>query len=84
MHPPTVDYIAEMAIIEISQIQRKTWELIEMEKHDIRISIHDLVAACRALGECTVLAAGSMYATLSLDQRDCRRLTYAGIDWQFD
>lgn len=51
---------------------------------DIRISINDLVAACRVLGECRVLAAGSLYATLYLDVKDCERLSKHQIAWSFD
>ena len=81
-HPQTVDYIAECATIEISQIQRKAWEFKIME--NIRINIKDLIDACRTLGETRVIAAGSMYATLSLDSDDCKRLSKAGIWWTFD
>jgi len=51
---------------------------------NVRIVITDLVAACRALGEVRVVAAGSLYATLRLDEIDCARLTKAQIVWTFD
>lgn len=51
---------------------------------DTRISINDLVAACRVLGEVRVLAAGSLYATLATDFYDRERLTKAGVPWAFD
>lgn len=53
-------------------------------KIDIRISINDLVNACRILGETQVLAAGALYATLALDFYDRQRLTSAAIRWNFD
>lgn len=51
---------------------------------DTRISIHDLVFACKILGEVRVLAAGSLYATLATDFYDRQRLTASGIPWTFD
>lgn len=50
----------------------------------IRIPINSLVQACRVIGEVRVLAAGSMYATLDLDETACRQLTKAGISWSYD
>jgi hypothetical protein len=51
---------------------------------DIRINIGDLVAACRALHEVKVLAAGSLYATLQYDPSIGRRLAAAKVQWTFD
>ena len=50
----------------------------------IRISINDLTAACRALGEVRVLAAGSMYATLHLNAEQLAKLCDAQISWGLD
>lgn len=54
------------------------------ETVNIRISIGDLVDACRELGETQVVAAGSMFATLKSDLHDRKRLTRVGIHWTFD
>lgn len=54
------------------------------EKRNVRIAIGELVNACRTLGETQVIAAGSMYATLLLDDDDCERLSRVGISWQYD
>ena len=51
---------------------------------NIRIAIEDLVRACRALGEVRVIAAGSMYATLELDDIGCAQLSKRNIHWNFD
>lgn len=52
----------------------------------VRILINDLTKACVALGECHVVAAGSMYAAFWFEdaEADCERLTKAGIHWSFD
>ena len=50
----------------------------------IRIGIQDLTAACRALGEVRVLAAGSMYATLHLNAEQLAKLCDAQISWGLD
>lgn len=52
--------------------------------NNIRISINDLVKACKVLGEVRVMAAGSLYATLFLDEYDCTRLSLYDIPWTFD
>lgn len=46
--------------------------------------IYDLIAACRALGETEVVAAGSMYATTSVQDEDCMKLVNAIIWWVLD
>ncbi|WP_189406793.1 hypothetical protein [Mesorhizobium sp. M1A.F.Ca.ET.072.01.1.1] len=51
---------------------------------NIRILIGDLTRACVELGEVHVIAAGSMYATLKLDDDDIRRLSKAHIHWSID
>lgn len=50
----------------------------------IRISIGDLVEACRVLGEVRVMAAGSIYATLLCDDDMRGIITRAKISWCFD
>lgn len=51
---------------------------------NIRISINDLISACRVIGEVRVMAAGSLYATLEVDDVACRQLTKANISWALD
>jgi hypothetical protein len=51
---------------------------------NIRILIGDLVAACRVLGDVRVIAAGSMYATLELDEIGTAQLTKSKIGWTLD
>ncbi|AHJ10726.1 hypothetical protein P106B_43 [Rhizobium phage vB_RglS_P106B] len=51
---------------------------------NVRIMIDDLIRACRALGEVHVVAAGSLYATLEIDETDRIALSSVGISWTFD
>lgn len=51
---------------------------------NIRILINDLIAAARVLHEFKVLAAGSMYATLELNDVQMRKLSAANIFWTID
>ena len=68
------------------QLPRETRARIrEMPKDmNIRVSVNDLTAACRALGEVHVLAAGSMYATLHLNSEQLGKLIEAKISWGLD
>lgn len=51
---------------------------------NIRIMINDLITVARLLHNITVVAAGSMYATLELDAVQCQKLSDAGIFWTLD
>lgn len=58
--------------------------LVENFPRNVRINIPQLTAACRALGEVHVLAAGSMYATIALNETERGVLTTNRIHWSFD
>jgi hypothetical protein len=51
---------------------------------NVRININDLVRACRALHDVRVVAAGSMYATLELDDVGRATLSRHNVNWNFD
>lgn len=51
---------------------------------NVRIGISDLSRAARALGECHLVAAGSMWATLDLNFNQIKTLTENNIGWSYD
>ena len=52
---------------------------------DVRVPINDAVQALRALGECRVVAAGTIWITIAATSQAQRKaLTRAGVGWWFD